>query len=136
MPQRAGDENGIDDDDGCPDSGTGVPRERVELSDTILFEAGKAKLSKEALAVISRIADRLVANPQVRRVRIEGHAERNEPRTTAIAQQRADAVRALLIERGVDAGRLQAVGYGSTRPATAGASRAQSRRVEFIVIDQ
>ena len=55
-----------------------------------------------------------------------------------LSQERAEAVRAALIERGVPAERLVARGYGVLRPIapdTDADSRARNRRVEFRVLE-
>ena len=60
-------------------------------------------------------------------------------RRQELAQARANAVRELLIKRGVDADRLQAVGYGDGRPLDKrpnADARAKNRRVEFIIVEQ
>jgi OOP family OmpA-OmpF porin len=56
-----------------------------------------------------------------------------------LSQARAEAVRDYLMKRGVEASRLQAVGYGRDRPADRNNTqegRAKNRRVELIVVEQ
>ena len=71
--------------------------------------------------------------------RVEGHtdslgsAEVNQ----TLSQQRAEAVMQALAERGVDAARLSARGYGADRPIASNATdtgRSENRRVEIHVI--
>jgi len=53
-----------------------------------------------------------------------------------LSQDRADAVKAYLIEKGIDGSRLNATGYGSTQPVgdnKTDKGRALNRRVEFKV---
>jgi outer membrane protein OmpA-like peptidoglycan-associated protein len=133
--------NGIDDDDGCPDSGGAVtPTGRIELKEVLTFDANKTTVNKAAAAELDRIAERLKANPQVKRVRIEGHADKSEGKKVfVLSQGRADAVREYLIKKNVEPERLQSVGYGDSRPAATGntaEARAKNRRVEFIVVEQ
>ena len=48
-------------------------------------------------------------------------------------------MRSVLIKKGVEAERLQAVGYGDTRPLDkrkTAEARAKNRRVEFIIVEQ
>ncbi|MCC6545819.1 OmpA family protein [Candidatus Sumerlaeota bacterium] len=64
-----------------------------------------------------------------------GTAEYN----VALGSRRAQRVRDALIERGIDANRLQTLSFGKEMPAVQGtdeASRAQNRRVEFFVFTQ
>lgn len=53
----------------------------------------------------------------------------------ALSEARANAVRAMLVGLGVDAGRLEAAGLGQTRPVAGNVTaegRAQNRRVELV----
>jgi outer membrane protein OmpA-like peptidoglycan-associated protein len=133
--------NGIDDEDGCPDSGgQALPAGRIEIKEVVGFDAQKTTLTKAGASELDRIAERLKSNPQVKRVRIEGHADKSEGKKAfALSQGRADAAREYLIKKGVEAERLQAVGYGDSRPFATGTTadaRAKNRRVEFIVVEQ
>ena len=77
----------------------------------------------------------------VKRIRIEGHTDDvgGAKKNQELSQARAESVRNFLIKKGVEPERLQAVGYGDTRPLdkrkTADA-RAKNRRVEFIIVEQ
>jgi outer membrane protein OmpA-like peptidoglycan-associated protein len=131
--------NGIDDEDGCPDSG--VVTAGALILPELAFDAGKSTLTAAATTALNHAADRILAAPS-RRIRIEGHADRREAHgnaAVALSQARALTVREYLIKRGVDPGKLQAVGYGASRPK-AGADTPQAhalnRRVEFIDVDQ
>ncbi len=133
--------NGIDDQDGCPDSGgTAVATGKIEIKEVLTFEAQKSTVSKATAAELDKIAERLKSNPQVKRVRIEGHADKSEGKKAfVLSQSRADAAREYLIKKGVEAERLQSVGYGDSRPAATtntAEARAKNRRVEFIVVEQ
>jgi outer membrane protein OmpA-like peptidoglycan-associated protein len=132
--------NGIDDQDGCPDSGGMAASVELVLPE-ITFEPGKSTLNGAATNALNQAADRLLAAPG-HRIRIEGHADRHEPthgNAVALSQARALAVRQYLIKRGVDGDKLQAVGYGTSRPKDASdtaQARAANRRAELIVVDQ
>jgi outer membrane protein OmpA-like peptidoglycan-associated protein len=135
--------NGIDDDDGCPDSGGAVVvgTGRINVPEPIQFETGRTGVAARSEALLDRLADKLKANLQVKRIRIEGHTDDvgTARKNQELSQARAEAVREHLIKRGVEPDRLQAVGYGNTRPLdkrrTAGA-RARNRRVEFIIVEE
>jgi outer membrane protein OmpA-like peptidoglycan-associated protein len=75
--------------------------------------------------------------PQVR-LRISGHADAEGParRNLALSKRRALLIVSYLISKGIDAGRLEAVGYGETRPAAPNdtvENRAKNRRIEVEV---
>ncbi|HEX9102021.1 MAG TPA: OmpA family protein, partial [Polyangia bacterium] len=135
--------NGVDDSDGCPDSGGAVriAGDKIELPDNIWFDTGRATIARRSEALVGRVADKLNANPRVRRIRIEGHTDDigSARKNQELSQARAEAVRDFLIRRGVDADRLQAVGFGNTRPLDShrnAEARAKNRRVDFIIVEQ
>jgi outer membrane protein OmpA-like peptidoglycan-associated protein len=133
--------NGHDDDDGCPDSGD----ERVvyeegkfKILETIQFEHGSAQIKNESHSLLDQVALTIKANPQVKKIRIEGHTDDTGPNDVnlEISKKRANAVREYLVDKGVDPRRLNAEGYGEDRPLEDGTSeeaRRKNRRVEFIV---
>jgi outer membrane protein OmpA-like peptidoglycan-associated protein len=114
---------------------------KIELPDAILFDSGRATIARRSEALVGRVANKINANPHVRRIRIEGHTDDigSAKKNQELSQARAEAVRDFLIRKGVDADRLQAVGFGNTRPLdpkkTADA-RAKNRRVDFIIVEQ
>jgi large repetitive protein len=135
--------NGVDDDDGCPDSGgqVTIAGGKIELPENINFDTGSDRIAGRSEALVERIADKIKSNPGVKRIRIEGHTDDvgGSKKNMELSQARAESVRNFLIKKGVEPDRLQAVGYGDTRPLdkrkTADA-RAKNRRVEFIIVEQ
>lgn len=74
-------------------------------------------------------------------LRVEGHTDStgNPDLNDELSQQRAEAVRAALIDRGVPADRLIATGYGDARPVgdnTTEEGRARNRRIELRIVRQ
>jgi OOP family OmpA-OmpF porin len=136
--------NGIDDEDGCPDPGD--PRViyddgELVILDAVRFEHGSAQLSEESHALLDQVALTLKANPEVKKMRIEGHTDDTGPEDVnqRLSQQRAEVVRHYLISKGVSADRLVAKGYGESRPLSdkkTDEARAKDRRVEFVVIPE
>ncbi len=140
---RCPDEPGSAANNGCPSVAVGpvVAAGRIQVSEKIYFERGKAVLKPDSKKVLDKVARLLLRNPQIRLVRIEGHTDsRGSPkRNLILSQRRAEAVMQYLISKGVSPNRLQAVGYGDTRPIApndTAAGRAKNRRVEFIIVRQ
>lgn len=142
-PNEAETKNGVDDEDGCPDTAGQVQivGGKLELPDSITFETGEAKIAGRSEALLNRVAEKIRSATQVKKIRIEGHTDNigGQKRNQDLSQSRAEAVKTFLQSRGVEASRLEAVGYGDTRPVdkrnTQGA-RAKNRRVEFIIVEQ
>ncbi|HEY2901059.1 MAG TPA: OmpA family protein [Polyangia bacterium] len=137
--------NGIEDDDGCPDKGTALAimkGERIEIHEQVNFATNKAIIQQSSFPLLATVAKLLALHPEVLKLRIEGHTDRsgNANKNLKLSQDRAEAVRQHLIERGgIDGGRLDAVGFGATKPiATNGTKkgRALNRRSEFIIVER
>jgi outer membrane protein OmpA-like peptidoglycan-associated protein len=131
--------NGNDDEDGCPD-GCRPPMiddSRIVILESIWFRARSSRIGPEALPILDALAATMQGNPSITRVRLTGHADRGERDGRALSLARASAVRDALVQRGVDAGRLEVVGDGADRPRATGRSasdRAHNRRVTFHVV--
>ena len=102
----------------------------------ITFEVGKADLKPESMVEITRIAQLMKDNPNIA-FEVQGHCDAtgsdkvNDP----LSQRRAEAIVAALVEQGIAAARLTAVGKGSHEPIasnTTDEGRAKNRRVEFV----
>ncbi len=102
------------------------------------FVVGKADLSEEAKFVLHDLGKFMQKNPNLR-LRIEGHtsAEGDANTNQALSEARAQAAVNFLIEHGgVDATRLEAQGFGSSKLKNAENPMApENRRTEFEVIE-
>lgn len=114
----------------------------LTLSDTVLFELGKADISKNAIVLLNKIGRIISKTPCD--VRIEGHTDdfpiHNEkyPSNWELSTTRAVNVLRYFIEKAnVSAQKLSAVGFGEYHPVAPNnfsANRAKNRRVEIIFI--
>jgi OOP family OmpA-OmpF porin len=92
----------------------------VNLSSTELFEFNKATLTNDAKAKLdSEVIAKLKDVGQVRYINVNGHADRmGSPQyNQRLSEKRADAVRAYLVSKGVDASKVETFGFGKTQPA-------------------
>lgn len=102
----------------------------------INFDTGKAVIKPESQAVISQIMTLLKEKPTLT-IAIEGHTDKVGAATSnlALSEQRAQAVLTALVQQGIAANRLTAMGFGQTRPIADNkteAGRAKNRRVELV----
>ena len=70
---------------------------------------------------------------------VEGHTDSvgSDKLNQKLSEERANSVRDFLIDKGIDAGRLTAIGYGESKPIATNntrAGRAQNRRVEINLV--
>jgi len=105
--------------------------------DDVLFDTGRAELKPGAQRTIEQIATFLEEHPE-RRVQVEGFTDSqgSEDYNLELSQRRADAVAMAIIQRGVEAERVRAMGYGEQYPVAGNnspGSRQLNRRVEIIV---
>jgi OOP family OmpA-OmpF porin len=117
-----------------------VKKDRLEIPGQIVFESGKAVLKPESEAGINQLKQYLDETPRVTKLRIEGHTdnvgapEANE----TLSGQRALALKAALIAKGVAKERLLAVGFGQSKPIaenTTEEGKAKNRRTEFHIAE-
>jgi len=103
----------------------------------VVFDAGKASLQPSAMTAIDRLAQLLSVYPE-RSIRIEGHTDAvgDDAANQELSLRRAAAVRDALLARGVDASRIEAVGYGATRPIADNrteSGRQKNRRIDIVL---
>lgn len=129
--------NGVGDEDGCPDRGRVVISDaRIQILERLYFEAQSAVLGERTGPVLDAIASTLGAHANIRDVEIEGHADTRESQAWSLSAERAAAVRAALVGRGVEASRLTIRAFGASRPLTVSATEspvAENRRSEFRI---
>jgi MYXO-CTERM domain-containing protein len=138
--------------DNCPDE-PGPPanqgckrRQRVRLAatkleilETVFFQNNRAGIQRRSHALLRDVAQVLNAHPEIQHVRVEGHSDDrgNDTYNLQLSQRRADEVVAFLVKQGVAKERLEAIGYGETKPLVLNDSkknRAINRRVEFNIV--
>lgn len=116
-------------------------KNEIKVKGVIHFATNNASIRPDSEQLVDEVADVLIRNPQIRRVRIEGHTDNrgNAHRNLELSRQRAQAVMQYLIKSGVDPSRLEAEGYGAAQPIVpniTAANRAKNRRVAFRILDQ
>lgn len=103
----------------------------------ILFETDKAILKSVSFTELDKLYDILQQYPSME-IEISGHTDNtgSDERNTELSQQRADAVKAYLVKKGIAKERMVAVGYGSEEPIDdneTAQGRSRNRRVEFKI---
>jgi OmpA-OmpF porin, OOP family len=132
------------DNKGCPRkySLVAVTKDRIEIKKQIKFATGSAKIvGAESEKILDEVALALKDNAQIKKVRVEGHTDSvgDDSRNLKLSQNRANSVMSALIKRGIDPTRMEAVGFGETKPIASNstsAGKAENRRTEFNISDQ
>ncbi|MEJ1961496.1 MAG: OmpA family protein [Gammaproteobacteria bacterium] len=104
-----------------------------------LFTRGKVDLKSDAVANLNKLILFLSTHTS-HSVMIEGHTDSSGGAgyNHSVSQRRAESVQSYLVERGVRALRIMAVGKGESMPVAGNDSetgRQQNRRVEIIISD-
>jgi len=102
-----------------------------------LFDTGKARLKPQADETLAKIANELKSDSELK-VTVEGHTDNvgGQAKNEQLSDLRANAVRMFLVQAGVAADRIIAVGKGEGDPVATNktaAGRSQNRRVELII---
>jgi outer membrane protein OmpA-like peptidoglycan-associated protein len=136
-----------DKDDACPDlpgPDRGCPARpclsiimpsKIAINARIVFAASSTNVLPASTPILEDVARVLTEHPEMR-VRLEGHTDPTE--AAALGLSRAQAVRNVLVKRGVDLGRLEVAGFSATRPRAPNsttAGRDENRRVEFVTLE-
>lgn len=111
------------------------PVEEVIVFRSVHFDFDKYNIKPEFVPVLKEAAEMIRARPG-RTVMVEGHTCNIGPAVynQGLSERRANSVRNFLINEGVGADRLKAVGYGLTRPQydnNTREGRSLNRRVEL-----
>jgi OOP family OmpA-OmpF porin len=102
------------------------------------FAFASDQVDEASKLVLQVAAEQLQKRTDVR-VRVEGHTDATGPEdyNQTLSERRANSVRKILVENGVSASRLDAVGFGESRPIASNDTRegrALNRRVELVPI--
>jgi outer membrane protein OmpA-like peptidoglycan-associated protein len=115
-----------------------LKNDRIVLEERVLFDVDRARLKTAGRGMIADIARVWSTHPEWQRLTIEGHADvrGSDAYNLELSLHRANSVRTAFIELGLDPSRIEAVGYGRSRPRDPGQTEAAyqlNRRVEFVI---
>lgn len=110
----------------------------VTLDGQVLFETGSSDLAPPARERLGDVARALSTLHPSQTIIVEGHTDSRgaEDMNMRLSQERAETVRQQLIQSGVPAERIRAVGRGEEQPIASNDTpegRANNRRVEIVI---
>jgi outer membrane protein OmpA-like peptidoglycan-associated protein len=116
---------------------TDSPRGLVVNMGDVLFDFGKYNLKPDTKITLAKLAGIIQSHPGLH-LAIEGHTDNigSDEANMKLSQQRADTVREFLVQQGLAADTVTAVGQGKAEPIADNSTnegRQKNRRVEIIV---
>jgi outer membrane protein OmpA-like peptidoglycan-associated protein len=111
----------------------------VLSDDSMKFAPQKANLSPEATARLDAFVDKLKTENRNVYVEVQGHTDATGPKAInyRLGEERAEAVRRYLNEKGVALNRISTISYGPDQPVASNSKRdgrKANRRVVLIVL--
>jgi OOP family OmpA-OmpF porin len=106
------------------------------VANGIRFDVGKASIRPESMGIINEVVALMNDHPELK-FSVEGHTDSDgdESLNMELSQKRAESVMDEMIKLGISKDRLQAKGWGESKPVAPNASpedKANNRRVEFV----
>jgi outer membrane protein OmpA-like peptidoglycan-associated protein len=138
-PDRAGAPDPNPRRNGCPGLVL-VEAGQVRILRPVLFATNRDRILRPSFRVLTAVVDALRAQPEIQRIGIEGHTDNvgSDDANMILSQHRAQAVATWLTQHGIEASRVDAHGYGASRPIVpngTASGRAANRRVEFHILN-
>jgi outer membrane protein OmpA-like peptidoglycan-associated protein len=115
-----------------------VTTRELKLRKQVHFQTDSAEILPDSMAILEELADVLKTRSEIKAVEIQGHTDNagSPPYNLKLSESRAQAVVDTLVRSGVDPLRLEARGYGDTKPLfpnSTEANKAKNRRVQIII---
>jgi outer membrane protein OmpA-like peptidoglycan-associated protein len=133
-------EPGTKENNGCPEIKRDTIAKVIEAKVTfaarnIFFKAASDQLTESSIAPLDEVVKVLTEDPELK-MQIEGHTDSTgkAAMNLRLSKQRAESVKNYLTGKGIDASRLTATGYGSSKPLQSNETlegRERNRRVEL-----
>ena len=120
--------------------GAAAAEEKIIRLDHVYFETGSANLTVLSHYELDNLVVTLNKYPKMT-VEVAGHTDNTGTAegNLTLSQERSASVHKYLVDKGIDAGRLVAKGYGQTKPLGTNDTeegKAKNRRTEFKILTQ
>lgn len=118
-----------------------TPKYKKWKFENVVFEGGSSDIKPSMHGDLAKLGIFLNDNPSIK-LRISGHtdSEGNADNNKRLSQDRADAIKKYLVDtRRISEDRIQAIGYGSTKPLVEEKTeedKQTNRRVEFELVSE
>jgi len=115
-----------------------IGRQKLEIRERIFFASDKADILRPSFSILDHLAKVILDHPELPPIVVEGHTDDRGlgAHNRKLSQERAQAVCAYLIDKGVAPGRVRPKGFGPDKPIEnnkTARGRSNNRRVEFTL---
>lgn len=115
-----------------------IVKKRAIILNNLYFATNETAILPESEQALNDLYEMLTDNPAVH-IRIIGHTDAvgSDRDNQVLSEGRANSVRQAMLDRGIDADRIEAVGKGKTEPIATNDTeegRQKNRRVEFVIL--
>jgi OmpA-OmpF porin, OOP family len=117
-----------------------IKEDRIEILQQVHFQTAQSTILADSYPLLNQVVDAIVKSG-IKRIRIEGHTDNrgDKVKNQKLSEDRARAVADYLIAQGIDRSRVEAAGFGDTRPVAPNLTargRELNRRSEFIILER
>jgi outer membrane protein OmpA-like peptidoglycan-associated protein len=118
-----------------------IAEDKIVITEKVQFDSGRAVVKKGSFEMLDGIAKMLEKQKGIKVLQVEGHTDSDgdDAKNLKLSQDRADAVKAYLVGKGVAEDRLLAKGFGEASPLVDNDTKENketNRRVEFNISKQ
>jgi OOP family OmpA-OmpF porin len=118
-----------------------VKKDRIEIKEKIQFAFNAAEILPASDGLLGEVANAIKEHAEIKKVGIQGHTDSDGENAynLELSQRRATAVLNWMKAHGVDGARLEAKGFGETKPIADNDTpegKEKNRRVEFLILQQ
>ena len=117
-----------------------IVKNKLVIKQQVHFATNKAVILRDSYALLDQVAEAIKSNG-IKHVVVEGHTDNVGAKDVnlKLSQDRANAVKAYLVKKGIPDDALDAKGFGDTKPIAPNMTakgRELNRRVEFTITEK
>lgn len=115
-----------------------TPKGETIVLEDLIFAQGKSVIDPKSYAGLDEVAQMMKENAKIE-IQLEGHTDNqgSSKANLSLSQDRVDAVKKYLIQKGISKSRIQTKAFGGTQPLgneLTPEARAKNRRVEMRIL--
>jgi OOP family OmpA-OmpF porin len=116
-----------------------VAEKMIQITERVEFEVNKAEILPASHELLDQVVEVLKKHTEIELVEVQGHTDNTgrAAKNKRLSQARAASVKKYLVDKGIDAKRLLAKGYGQSKPLVdndTDENKQKNRRVEFHIL--